>query len=142
MGGTGHPWTLAMNPSGLFVGIDVAKDRLDVALLPAVPGAAFPAGFANDPAGIADLVARLKALAPELVVLEATGGLETPVLGLMAAAFPRPPPRARSATSPSPSAAWPRRTASTPASWPSSPNASGPNRGPCRRRSSGPSTFS
>src|SRR4051794_28963499 len=59
--------------AGPFVGIDVSKDRLDVALR---PGGAFR--VPNDPAGHADLVRRLAALAPALVVLEATGGLGLP----------------------------------------------------------------
>jgi transposase len=57
----------------VWVGIDVSKARLEVAL-----GAAGELlGVANDARGIAGLVARLVALAPELVVLEASGGLQT-----------------------------------------------------------------
>jgi transposase len=67
--------------AGPFVGIDVCKDHLDVALR---PGAAFR--LANDPAGHAELVGRLLPLAPELVVLEATGGLELPAAAALAAA--------------------------------------------------------
>jgi transposase len=66
----------------LTVGIDVAKARLDVAFAPA--GAAWQ--VANDEAGIAELVARLRPLAPALVVLEATGGLEIPAAAALAAA--------------------------------------------------------
>jgi transposase len=65
-----------------FVGIDVAKDRLDVHLRPA--GEAFALG--RDSAGLAALVARLVALTPALVVLEATGGFEITVAGTLAAA--------------------------------------------------------
>ena len=69
----------------MFVGIDVAKDRLDVHLRPA--GEAFT--VARDDEGIEMLAARLSALAPELVVLEATGGFETVVAaGLAAAGLP------------------------------------------------------
>jgi transposase len=64
------------------VGIDVAKDRLDVAQRPGTEAW----GVTNDERGIADLVARLKALRPTLVVLEATGGIELPVVGALAAA--------------------------------------------------------
>lgn len=68
-----------------FVGIDVAKGHLDVAVRPA--GAAFR--IANDAAGLAALVDRLRPLAPALVVLEATGGYEAPaVAALQAAAIP------------------------------------------------------
>lgn len=53
----------------VHVGIDVSKARLDVHTLP--EGAS--AGFANDPAGVAALLAWLRPRAVGLVVLEATG---------------------------------------------------------------------
>ena len=62
-----------------FVGIDVAKAWLDVA---GRPGPA-PRRVANDLGGIAALVADLRALAPALIVLEATGGLELPVVAAL-----------------------------------------------------------
>jgi transposase len=65
-----------------FAGIDVAKEHLDVALYPAGAAERVP----HDEAGIARLVAHLEAQAPALVVLEATGGWETAVLGALAAA--------------------------------------------------------
>jgi transposase len=65
-----------------FVGIDVAKDRLDVHLRPR--GEAF--AVARDGDGLAQLVERLQALAPQLVVMEATGGYETIVASALAAA--------------------------------------------------------
>lgn len=65
-----------------FVGIDVAKDRLDVHLRPA--DQAFAVG--RDGAGLEALVARLAALGPRLVVLEATGGFEVAVAAALAAA--------------------------------------------------------
>jgi transposase len=55
-----------------FVGIDVARDWLDVHVLP--DGLAWRA--ANDPAGQAGLRQRLAELGPSLVVLEASGGYE------------------------------------------------------------------
>jgi transposase len=61
------------------VGIDVSKAWLDVA----GRRAPAPSRVANDPDGIAALVADLRALAPELVVLEATGGLELPVVAAL-----------------------------------------------------------
>jgi transposase len=70
------------DPATVFVGIDVAKDHLDVHLLPA--GTAFR--VANDDAGIADLVARLGAAAPALIVLEASGGYQNPVVAALGAA--------------------------------------------------------
>jgi transposase len=78
--------------SAVFVGIDVAKGHLDVHLLPAgtAPADADDAGTAwrttNDDAGIADLVARLTAAAPALIVLEATGGYQNPAVAALGAA--------------------------------------------------------
>jgi transposase len=66
----------------VIVGIDVAKDRLDVAVRPS--GEAFP--VARTAAGLDVLVERLKPLAPYLVVLEASGGFETVVAASLAAA--------------------------------------------------------
>jgi len=65
-----------------FVGLDVAKDRIEVSVRPT-----------NDrwqadqtDAGIAQLVGRLVALPPTLVVVEATGGYETAVVTALAVA--------------------------------------------------------
>jgi transposase len=66
----------------IFVGIDVSKANLDVALRPSGEHWCCP----NDEAGIAELVARLRPLAPGLVVLEATGGLERLVVAALALA--------------------------------------------------------
>lgn len=66
----------------VFVGIDVAKDRLDVHLLPAKEAFA----VARDGEGVASLVERLKASSPALIVLEATGGFETIVAAALAGA--------------------------------------------------------
>ena len=65
-----------------FVGIDVAKDRLDVHIRPS--GEAFT--VARDSQGLAMLVKRLQALAPALVVMEATGGYEMVVASALGAA--------------------------------------------------------
>jgi transposase len=64
------------------VGIDVSKAALDVALRP--QGTAWRC--TNDEAGIAELVARLQPLAPQLIVLEATGGLERLAVAALALA--------------------------------------------------------
>jgi transposase len=61
-----------MNTQEVFVGIDVAKARLDVA----VHATDTRWSAANDGTGVASLIARLHSLSPSLVVLEATGGLE------------------------------------------------------------------
>ncbi len=66
----------------ITVGIDVAKDRLDVALRPS--GDVFIAE--RTPAGIEALIARLLPLAPNVVALEATGGFETLAAAALAAA--------------------------------------------------------
>jgi transposase len=67
------------------VGIDVAKDRLDVHVRPT--GESFVVERTG--AGVAELVERLKALAPRVIAIEATGGFETVVAaGLAAAGLP------------------------------------------------------
>jgi transposase len=67
------------------VGIDVAKDRLDVCVRPS--GESFV--VARTGAGIEELAERLRKLAPRIVAVEATGGFETVVAaGLAAAALP------------------------------------------------------
>jgi len=66
----------------IYIGIDVAKDRLDVHVLPS--GQAF--AVARDGEGLAALVARLAAARPSLIVLEATGGFETVVAAALGAA--------------------------------------------------------
>jgi transposase len=74
-----------MEPSSsqaVFVGIDVAKNQLDVHLRPA--GEAFAA--ARDADGLAALAERLATLAPRLIVLEATGGFEATVAATLGAA--------------------------------------------------------
>lgn len=66
----------------ITVGIDVSKDRLDVAVRPS--GDSFAVERAG--AGLEALVARLTALAPRIVALEATGGFETVVTAALATA--------------------------------------------------------
>lgn len=70
----------------LFVGIDVSKATLDVAVLPTNEAWSLP----NDERGIAEVVQRLRQLAPPtLVLMEATGGFERQALATIAAAgFP------------------------------------------------------
>ena len=68
--------------STTFIGIDVARDRLDLAVRPTGE----PWQVANDPAGHAALVARLRARRPRVIVLEATGGLERPLLAALGGA--------------------------------------------------------
>jgi transposase len=66
----------------IIVGIDVSKDRLDVALRPS--GEVFAVG--RNAAGLEQLAARLRELSPYLVALEATGGFETIAAAALAAA--------------------------------------------------------
>ncbi len=68
-----------MNTTPIFVGIDISKAHLDTATRPVRQ----LDRHTNDPAGIAALVARLKPLAPALVVVAATGGLELPLLAAL-----------------------------------------------------------
>lgn len=65
-----------------FIGIDVAKDRLDVNVQPS--GKAFT--VTRDEVGLADLARRAAALAPLVIALEATGGYEVVVAATLAAA--------------------------------------------------------
>lgn len=69
-------------PPASFVGIDVSKAQLDVAVRPSGETWAVP----QDEASLTRLVARLRTLGPTLIVLEATGGLEVAVAGALAAA--------------------------------------------------------
>jgi transposase len=66
----------------IFIGIDVSKARLDVAMRPS----AEKLSVSNDEAGIQTLVKRLSELKPALIVLEATGGLEHSVSGTLGSA--------------------------------------------------------
>jgi transposase len=71
-----------MSAPQCFVGIDVAKAQLDIALRPTGERWA----VTNDETGIAALVARLQAAQPTLIVLEATGGYHRAVVAALAAA--------------------------------------------------------
>ena len=71
-----------MTPPEIYVGIDVAKEQLQVAVRP--DGEAW--SVTNDRPGLRDLVKRLAVSKPALVVLEATAGMEMPVVAALAAA--------------------------------------------------------
>jgi len=71
-----------MATTAIFVGIDIAKADFVVACRP--DGTSWTAR--NDPEGIAATVARVRTLAPKLIVLEATGGSETALVAAVAAA--------------------------------------------------------
>ena len=66
----------------MFVGVDVSKEGLDVAVRPTGE----QRQERNDTAGIQRLVEWLVTLTPTLVVVEATGGLQSPLVAAMAIA--------------------------------------------------------
>ena len=63
-----------------YVGIDVAKANIDIAVRPT--GRVWRASY--DAAGIEELVSQLENLTPTTVLLEATGGLELPLVAALA----------------------------------------------------------
>jgi transposase len=71
-----------MESTPLWVGIDVAKEQLDVAI--GAEGETW--SVANDDAGIETLLDNLRQRNCGLVVLEATGGFEVPAVSALAAA--------------------------------------------------------
>lgn len=66
----------------LFVGVDVSKDRLDVAVRPRDERWS----VAHDDDGIMSLVSRLQGLTVQLIVVEATGGYEARLVAALATA--------------------------------------------------------
>lgn len=71
-----------MEVSPIFIGIDVSKARLDIAMRPLGE----KESVSNDKAGIEALVKRLGKIQPALIVLEATGGVERSVTCALASA--------------------------------------------------------
>jgi transposase len=77
---------IVSDSTSTVVGIDISKERLDVACVPLTPG---PSQFDNDPRGHAALIAWLKDIAPRLIVLESTGGYQRALIaGLGSAELP------------------------------------------------------
>jgi transposase len=68
-----------MSQEKVFVGIDVSKAQLDVAVSSLQEREVFP----HTEEGLCRLVERLKLLSPALIVLEATGGLEMDVVAAL-----------------------------------------------------------
>jgi transposase len=66
----------------IFVGIDISKARLDVAVRPSGERES----VSNDEAGIKALTTRLSTIHPALIVLEATGGMERSLTRALASA--------------------------------------------------------
>ena len=71
-----------MEQGGIYVGIDVAKARVDVAIRPEGDRCV----VSNDDTGIAALVVQMQQLNPAALVMEASGGLELPLVAALAAA--------------------------------------------------------
>jgi hypothetical protein len=71
-----------MKTAPVWIGIDVAKDHLDVA----IGAEGDSCSFRNDQAGIHELRTELSARRCALIVLEATGGFEVAVASSLAAA--------------------------------------------------------
>jgi transposase len=65
-----------MTPSGMYVGIDVSKERLDIAVLDAALALRERFAVANDDAGFAELIARLAGRHVAAIGLEPTGGYD------------------------------------------------------------------
>jgi len=69
-----------MESESCFIGVDVSKASLDVATYPSNE----TWQVSNDAPGIDELVSQLSDRSVQLIVLEATGGLETPLAGALA----------------------------------------------------------
>ena len=63
-----------MEPESFFIGIDVAKERMDMAVRPL--DRTWRTSYDDDDVEV--LVGQLQELAPPAVILEATGGIELP----------------------------------------------------------------
>lgn len=71
-----------MTTTEIFIGIDVSQARLDCAVRPTGTSLSYD----NSPAGIAALLDWARPQVPRLIVLEATGGLERPLVAVLVAA--------------------------------------------------------
>jgi transposase len=71
-----------MEQQPTVIGIDVAKEHLDVHVRPTDEAWR----VSNDDAGLSTLVTRLRALRPLVIVLEASGGYEVPLTATLASA--------------------------------------------------------
>ena len=69
-----------MEQEATYVGIDVAKAQVDVAVRPTDDRWE----VSHDEAGVRQLVSQLKTLEPVMVLLEASGGLELPLVAALA----------------------------------------------------------
>jgi transposase len=78
--GTRHRRRLIVPQSTVFVGVDVSKDLLDVHVRPSSESQQFP----YHEEGLEQLIAFLVAYTPALVVVEATGGIESRLVAALA----------------------------------------------------------
>ena len=69
-----------MEHEAIFVGIDVSKAQVDVAVRPGDDRWEIP----HDDGGIGRLVSQMKRLEPAMVLVEASGGLELPLVAALA----------------------------------------------------------
>ena len=94
-----------MEQESIYVGIDIAKAQVDVAIRPTDDRWVVP----HDETGVRQLVSRLKTLEPVMVLLEASGGFSASggCLGSRGVPWSSSTP-ARCGTSPGPPGSWPR----------------------------------
>ena len=122
-----------MTASDIFVGIDISKSRLDVAIAQGDQSFNCP----NNEAGIQKLVRRLQRLNPHTILLEATDGYEFLIVAaLREAELPAcfiNPKLVRNFARGAGTAAKTDRMLRL---WPCMPAACGPNPVPCPQRSS------
>ena len=71
-----------MKTQPTYVGIDVAKDRVDIFIRPT--GHGWSVNYIE--AEVDELVAKLQTIEPAVAIVEATGGLELPLVAALAAA--------------------------------------------------------
>ena len=70
-----------MDREPIYVGLDVAKAKVDVAVRPT--GRSWVVSY--DEAGVGELITQVESLDPAMVLLEASGGLELPLVAALAA---------------------------------------------------------
>ena len=122
-----------MSETQIFVGVDVSKARLDVAVRPSGDTVT----VRHDEAGIAGLVTRLQAWQPAAVVPGSdgrSGKRRRQRLGGRRACRCMSSTPAKSGNLPVPPGGWPRRMRSMRRSWPSSGKCCAPRRAHCRMR--------
>ena len=77
-----HQGEVIMERESIFIGIDVAKEKMDIAVRPS--DRTWSTSYDDDDVEV--LVGQLQELSPTAVILEATGGIELPLVAALAAA--------------------------------------------------------